>query len=86
MFTYFLQYLYADVNGLVILANAQIKDRPIFSHRGLMLDTARNFIPIIDIKRTIDAMGSSKLNVLHWHATDSQSFPLEIPNVPQMTR
>lgn len=51
-----------------------------------MVDTARNFIPITDLERTIDGMGASKLNVFHWHATDSQSFPLEIPSVPFLTR
>lgn len=72
--------------GLLVVASAQIEDRPIYRHRGLLLDTARNFIPIADIERTIDGMGASKLNVFHWHATDSQSFPLEILSVPQLTR
>lgn len=66
-------------------AAAKMKDSPAFRHRGLMLDTARNFIPKKDILRTLDGMAASKLNVFHWHATDSQSFPLEIPSVPQLT-
>lgn len=72
-------------NVLIIVSSAQIKDRPTYSHRGLLIDTARNFIPIADIERTLDGMGASKLNVFHWHATDTQSFPLEIVRVPQMT-
>jgi len=24
------------------------------------------------------------MNVFHWHATDSQSFPLVLPSVPQL--
>lgn len=27
-------------------------------------------------------MSYSKLNVFHWHVTDSQSYPLELPNLP----
>ncbi|XP_077285128.1 beta-hexosaminidase 2 isoform X2 [Arctopsyche grandis] len=72
--------------GLIIVSGAKIRDKPIYSHRGLMLDTARNFIPLPAILRTIDAMASTKLNVFHWHITDTQSFPLESPRVPQLVR
>lgn len=72
-------------SGLLLVKSARIEDRPIYRHRGLSLDTARNFIPKLDIKRTIDGMGASKMNILHWHITDSQSFPLEIPTMPQFT-
>lgn len=37
-----------------------------------MLDVARHFLPVSKILRTIDAMESAKLNVLHLHLTDSQ--------------
>lgn len=30
-------------------------------------------------------MGSSKMNAFHWHVSDSQSFPMEIPTMPQFT-
>ncbi|KAF5298995.1 hypothetical protein FQA39_LY11627 [Lamprigera yunnana] len=73
-------------SGLVIVAGAKIQDKPVFRHRGLLLDTARNYLPIDAIKRQINAMAASKLNVLHWHATDSQSFPLVLPKVPQMAK
>lgn len=49
-----------------------------------MLDTARNYFPISDIKRTLDAMSWVKLNELHWHIVDSQSFPLSIPQFPEL--
>lgn len=71
---------------MLLVATARIKDRPVFQHRGLMIDTARNFIPIRDLERTIDGMAASKLNVFHWHATDSQSFPLHLPSVPLLSR
>lgn len=80
------QLLTADVcDGLVLVKSARIEDRPIYRHRGLLLDTSRNFLPEIDIKRTLDGMGASKMNVFHWHITDSHSFPLEIPSLPQFT-
>lgn len=71
--------------GLAIIDEAFIKDVPIYKHRGLLIDTARNFLPVPDILRTINGLASVKMNVLHWHATDSQSFPLEIKKVINMT-
>lgn len=58
--------------GLMLVKSARIEDRPYYSHRGLLLDTARNYIPVKDIKRTLDGMAASKFNVFHWHISDSQ--------------
>ncbi|KAL1129414.1 hypothetical protein AAG570_013941 [Ranatra chinensis] len=65
---------------------ASINDFPAFRYRGLMVDTARNYLTLDDLKRTLDGMAASKLNVLHWHATDSHSFPLVSPSVPQLSK
>jgi len=73
-----------DSESLQIVSNAGIEDSPVFSHRGISLDTSRNYIGIPTIKRTIDGMAANKLNILHWHITDSHSFPLEIPSLPKM--
>ncbi|XP_013190818.2 chitooligosaccharidolytic beta-N-acetylglucosaminidase [Amyelois transitella] len=72
--------------GLRMVTGAKIRDRPVYKHRGLVLDTSRNFIPMKDIKRTIDGLAATKMNVFHWHVTDSHSFPLESTRVPQFTR
>ncbi|KAF5294923.1 hypothetical protein FQR65_LT10635 [Abscondita terminalis] len=74
------------LRGLAIISGARIQDKPFYRHRGLLLDTARNYLPLNAIKKQIDAMAASKLNVLHWHATDSQSFPLALPRLPQMAK
>lgn len=71
---------------LLVLRAARVLDRPAYPHRGLMLDTARHYLPLADMRRTLDGMAASKLNVLHWHATDSQSFPIVSPRVPQLAR
>ena len=62
-----------------------LTDGPVFPYRGLMIDTARNFIPIGSLERMLDGMSHNKLNVLHWHITDSNSFPFYSTSFPQMT-
>ncbi|CAD6228796.1 unnamed protein product [Miscanthus lutarioriparius] len=44
----------------------------------------RHYLPVKIIKGVIDAMAYSKLNVLHWHIVDEQSFPIEIPSYPKL--
>ena len=68
------------------LAPVTIYDKPRFQHRGLNLDVARNWFPVSSILRTIDAIAWNKFNRLHLHVTDSQSWPLEIPAVPELAR
>lgn len=63
-----------------------IRDAPVYKYRGLLIDTVRQFHSIAAIKRTIDAMALVKLNVFHWHITDSQSFPMEFKAFPEFSR
>ncbi|XP_059666199.1 beta-hexosaminidase 1 [Cornus florida] len=61
-----------------------IQDKPRFSYRGLLLDTSRHYLPVDVIKQVIESMSYAKLNVLHWHIIDEQSFPLEVPTYPNL--
>ncbi|KAE8683711.1 Beta-hexosaminidase 1 [Hibiscus syriacus] len=61
-----------------------IKDNPRFVFRGLLLDTSRHYLPIDVIKQIIESMSYAKLNVLHWHIIDEESFPLEVPSYPKL--
>ena len=50
-----------------------------------MIDVARHFYTIPFLRDVIDALSFSKLNVLHIHLTDDQSFPLEVEGYPELT-
>lgn len=78
------RYNATSVYPLVFQRQVKIVDYPLYPHRGLVLDTGRNFYPLRDILRTIRAMSYNKLNVFHWHITDSQSFPLELNSEPAL--
>ncbi|MCJ1381614.1 N-acetyl-glucosamine-6-phosphate deacetylase [Xylographa soralifera] len=75
------QLFYATPDGSIYTpyVPVYIQDSPVFEHRGLNLDISRNYISPHHVMRTINAMSFNKLNRLHLHATDSQSWPLEIP-------
>lgn len=61
-----------------------ISDSPAFKHRGLNLDISRNIITPATVMRTIEALAFNKFNRLHIHASDAQSWPLEIPSLPDL--
>ncbi|KAI0322060.1 N-acetylhexosaminidase [Amylostereum chailletii] len=84
--TTFEQLWYASGDALYTLqAPMNISDAPSYPYRGFMLDTARNFFPVPDIKRTLDAMSMVKMSTFHWHVVDSQSFPLQIPGFREVS-
>jgi hexosaminidase len=68
-----------------LLAPVEIYDAPKFQHRGINLDVSRNWFSVSDIKRQIDAAAYNKMNRFHLHVTDSQSWPLEIPALPDLS-
>jgi hexosaminidase len=67
-------------------APVEIVDKPKFPHRGLNLDVSRQWYPKETIFKTIDAISWNKMNRLHLHVTDAQSWPLEIPALPELAQ
>jgi hexosaminidase len=84
----FSQLFYKHSGGCIYtnLAPVSITDAPKFPHRGLNMDIARNWYPVSDILRTIDAISWNKFNRLHLHMTDSQSWPMDIPALPELSQ
>ncbi|KIW35341.1 uncharacterized protein PV07_02042 [Cladophialophora immunda] len=86
-FTTLQQIIISDgQGGLMIEQPVSIVDYPNYPYRGVMIDTGRNYIGIPKIYEQIDGMALSKLNVLHWHMVDAQSWPIQIESYPQMTQ
>lgn len=74
------------VGAYTNLAPVTIYDAPMFAHRGLNMDISRNWYPVEDIKRTMLALSYSKCNIIHLHITDAQSWPLDIPALPELSK
>jgi hexosaminidase len=75
----------ADDNKLPALNTGVIKDYPRFEHRGFMLDVARHFYTVEEVKQVIDYLASYKYNVFHFHLTDDQGWRIDIPSWPKLT-
>jgi len=69
-------------NGALPLVT--INDRPRFPWRGILIDSARHFLPIETLKRQIDGIAAAKMNVFHWHLTDDQGWRFASSHYPQL--
>jgi len=74
--------LWNTANRSFSAAPFQAKDKPRYPHRGLMVDTARHFLPVSVLLQHLEAMSAAKMNVLHWHLTDTQSWPIILASLP----
>jgi hexosaminidase len=59
------------------LPQLSLKDSPRYPWRGLMIDVCRHWVPKEVVLRNLEAMGSLKMNVFHWHLSESQAFRVE---------
>lgn len=67
------------------IPSVRITDYPRFAWRGLMLDVARHFFTVNEVKQFIDDMAKYKFNVFHWHLTDDDGWRIEIKSFPKLT-
>jgi len=69
----------------IAIPQVKIADRPRFAWRGAMLDVARHFFGVEDVKRYLDLLALHKMNRLHLHLSDDQGFRIEIKSWPNLT-
>ncbi len=62
-----------------------IEDWPEMPYRGFMLDVVRDFRTVDEVLKIIDLMATWKLNTLHFHLADDESWCLEIKDFPELT-
>ena len=72
-------------NKMWLIPTGKIIDNPNFEYRGSMLDVARHFFSVEDVKKYIDILAYYKLNTLHLHLTDDQGWRIEIKSWPKLT-
>jgi hypothetical protein len=77
-----LQQLLQDYSKMCVVL---ITDKPRLGHRGVLLDVARNFVPVSDINLLLNTMSAVKLNVLHLHLTDDQVDSTSLPLIALLT-
>ena len=68
------------------IATGIINDKPQFEYRGTMLDVARHFFSVEDVKKHIDLLAYYKYNYLHLHLSDDQGWRIEIKSWPLLTK
>lgn len=61
-----------------------VRDYPRFAWRGVMLDVARHFFSVQDVKRYIDLLAYYKINRFHLHLSDDQGWRIAISRWPNL--
>lgn len=68
-----------------LIPTGKINDEPVFEYRGAMLDVARHFFTVDEVKKYIDILAYYKYNKFHMHLTDDQGWRIEIKSWPKLT-
>lgn len=67
-----------------VVAGGSVEDRPRYPYRGTMLDVARHFFSVGQVKRFIDRTARYKINYFHLHLTDDQGWRIQIDSWPKL--
>ncbi len=67
------------------IPTGKIHDVPEYEYRGVMLDVARHFFNVDEVKQFIDFLAMYKMNYLHLHLSDDQGWRIEIKSWPKLT-
>lgn len=72
--------------GKILMPCIAINDEPAFEYRCGLLDAARHFMTVEDVKSFIDILAMHKDNNFHFHITDDQGWRIEIKQYPELTK
>lgn len=62
-----------------------VEDEPNVSYRGIMIDPVRHFISVKYVKKLIESMPLSKLNILHWSFSNDEAFVIDLIKHPELS-
>ncbi|KNC55514.1 beta-hexosaminidase subunit A1 [Thecamonas trahens ATCC 50062] len=85
-FAQLVEYGYTNDSYAIAATPITIGDSPAYPWRGLLVDTARHYMPADFLLHVLDAMAANKLNVLHWHIVDAQSFGFVVAEYPELSK
>jgi hexosaminidase len=68
-----------------LIPTGKIIDKPNFDYRGVMIDVARHFFSVDDVKKYMEVLTYYKINRLHLHLSDDQGWRIEIKSWPKLT-
>lgn len=72
------------LNASLEVPRGEIMDRPASGYRGVMLDLARSWHDVSTLKDVINLCRWYKINHLHLHLTDDQSFTFPSTKYPEL--
>ncbi len=70
---------------LWLIPSGKIIDEPKFQFRSAMLDVARHFFTVDEVKKFIDLLAYYKYNTFHMHLSDDQGWRIQIKSWPKLT-
>ncbi len=76
---------YSKYEKYIKIPSVKIIDAPRFKWRSFMLDEARHFKGMQQVKMLLDEMAFLKMNIFHWHLVDDQGWRIEIKKYPKLT-
>lgn len=72
--------------GKLMLPQVTLTDKPDCDYRGLLVDTARSFHPLAELKNYVDLCWLYKIKYLHIHFSDDESFTLPCKAFPLLSQ
>ena len=71
--------------GSDILPDMVVEDWPDFAYRAQMIDVARLYYPLDELKSFVDVLARCKVNTLALHLNDDEGWRIEIDGLPELT-